>query len=93
MLSCFSHARLFATIWTVACQAPLSIGCSRQEYRSGFPFSFPGDLLYPGIRPASLMSPALAERYFTTSATWEAYVPFNSWINCSFILKGKKAVL
>ena len=92
MLSCFSRVRLFAIVWTVACQASLSIGCSRQEYKSGLPFPFPGDL-YTGIRPASLMSPALAGRYFTTSTTWEAHVPFNSWINCSFILKGKKAVL
>ena len=60
------------TLWTVAPQAPLSRGFSRQEYRSGVPFPPPGDLPYPGIEPASLMSPALAGRFFTTSITWEA---------------------
>ena len=45
-----------ATPWTVACQAPLSMGFSRQEYWSGLPFPFPGDLPNPGIE---LMSPAL----------------------------------
>ena len=63
------------TLWTVACQAPLSMGFSRQEYWSGLPFLSPGDLPDPGIEPASLMSLALAGRFFTTSATWEA--PFH----------------
>ena len=48
-----SHVRLFATPWTVACQAPLSMGFSRQEYWSGLPFSFPGDLPNPGKEPGS----------------------------------------
>ena len=39
--------------WTVACQSPLSMGFSRQEYWSGLPFPFPGDLPYPGIEPGS----------------------------------------
>ena len=43
----------FATPWIVACQAPLSLGFSRQEYRSRFPFSSPGDLPDPGIEPTS----------------------------------------
>ena len=72
VLSCFSCVWLFATPWTVACQAPLFIELSRQEYWSGLPFPPPGDLLDPGIKPASLLSPALADRFFTTSATWEA---------------------
>ena len=55
----FSHVRLFATSWTIACQAPLSMGFFRQEYRSGLSFPPPGDLPDPGIKPASLMSPAL----------------------------------
>ena len=50
----------------------LSMGFSRQKYWSGLPFSPPEDLPNPGIRPASLKSPALAGRFFTTSATWEA---------------------
>ena len=49
-----SRVRLFATTWTVSCQAPLSMEFSRQEYWSGFPFSSPGDLLpSPGIKPGS----------------------------------------
>ena len=44
-------ARLFVTPWTVAYQAPLSVGFSRQEYWSGLPFPSPGDLPYPGIEP------------------------------------------
>ena len=61
----------FATPWTLAHQAPLSMGFSRQEYWSGLPCPPPGDLPYPGIKPASLMSPALAGRFFTISTTWE----------------------
>ena len=49
-----SRVRLFATPWTVACQAPLSMGFSRQEYWSGLPFPSPGDLPDPGIEPGSL---------------------------------------
>ena len=49
----------------VAHQAPLSMGFSRQEYWSGLPFPFPGHLLDPGIKPVSLMSPALVARFFT----------------------------
>ena len=48
-----SHVRLFATPWTVANQAPLSMGFSRQEYWSGLPFPSPGDLPDPGIKPRS----------------------------------------
>ena len=73
VLSCFSRVQLFATPWTVAHQAPLSMGFSRQEYWSGLPFPFPGDLPDPGIEPTSLMSPALVGRFFTTSAPWEAH--------------------
>ena len=42
---------ILATLWTVACQAPLSMGFSRQEYWSGLPFPSPGDLPNPGIEP------------------------------------------
>ena len=58
--------------WTVACQTPLSMGFSRQEYWSGLPCPPPEDLPDLGIEPVSLMSPALAGRFFTTSTTWEA---------------------
>ena len=68
MLSHFSHV---ATLWTIAYQAPLSIGFSRQEYWSRLPYLPPGDLPDPGVKSASLVSPALAGRFFTTSATWD----------------------
>jgi len=47
------------------------MGSSRQEYWSMLPFPPPGDLPDPGIKPTSLMSPALAGRFFTASITWE----------------------
>ena len=59
MFSHFSHVWLFAASWTVAHQAPLSIGFSRQEYWSGLPRPPPRDLPDPGIEPTSLASPAL----------------------------------
>ena len=71
VLSCFSCVGLFVIPWTVAFQAPLSMGFSRQEYQSGLPFPPPGDLPDPRIEPESLMSPALVGRFITTSATWE----------------------
>ena len=60
------------TLWTVARQVPLSMGFSRQEYWNGLLCPSAGDLPDPGIEPVSLMSPSLAGRFFTTSATWEA---------------------
>ena len=54
----FSLACLFMTLWTVACQTPLSMGFSRQDYWSGLPFPHPGDLPDPGVEPASVKSPA-----------------------------------
>ena len=74
MRSCFNHVQLFATPWIVACQAPLSMGFSRQEHWSGFPCPPPGDLPNPGIEPVSLKSPALTGGFFTTSATWDSQV-------------------
>ena len=53
LLSCFSHVQLFVTQWTVAHQAPMSMGFSRQEYWSGLPFPSPGDRPDPGIEPGS----------------------------------------
>ena len=57
------------TLWTGAHQAPQSLGLSKQGYWSGLPFPSPGDLPDPGIAMVSLMSPALAGGFFTTSAT------------------------
>ena len=74
MLSHFNRVRFFATLWTIARQAPLSIGFPRQEYWSGLPFPYPGYLPDPGIKPTSLMSPALAGGFFTPSSTWEAHI-------------------
>ena len=72
MLSRFGHVRFFETQWTVAHQAPLSMGFFRQEYWSRLPYSPLEDLPDPGIEPASLTSPAHAGGFFTTSTTWEA---------------------
>ena len=58
-----SHVQLFTTLWTVAHQAPLSMGFPRQEYWSGLPFPPPGFLPDPGMEPVSLVSPA--DRLFT----------------------------
>ena len=69
LLSCFSCLGLFAALWTVAHQAPLCMGFSRQEYWSGLSCPPPGDLPNPGIELPSLMPPALAGRFFTTSTT------------------------
>ena len=71
ILSHLSHVQLLATLWTVALQAPLSMGFSRQEYWRELPCPTPGDLLNPEIEPASLTFPALAIRFFTTTATLE----------------------
>ena len=70
--------RVWARVWlsvtpeTVAQEAPVSMGVSRQGYWSGLPCPPPGDLPHLGIEPGSLMSPALAGRFFTTSGPWEA---------------------
>ena len=66
MCACFSRVWLFATPWTGAHQALLSMGFSRQECWSGLPCTPLGDLSIPGIEPGSLMSPALAGGFFTT---------------------------
>ena len=70
MLSRFSRVQLFVTLGTLALQVPLSMGFSRQEYCSGLPCP-PGYLPDPGIKPISVMSPALAGGFFTTGTTWE----------------------
>ena len=74
MLSRFSRVGPFATLWTAAHQGPLSLGFSRQEYCSGVPYPPPGDLPDSGIELVTLKSPALADRFFTASATWEAQI-------------------
>ena len=73
VLSRSSHVRLSATPWTVTRQVPLSMGFFRQENWSGFLCPPSGDLSDPGVEPVSLMSPALAGRFFTSGATWETH--------------------
>ena len=72
MLSHFSHVQQFATLWTITHQVSLCMEFSRQEYWSGLPCPSPQDLPNSGIEPVSLPSPALADGFFTISATWEA---------------------
>ena len=78
VLSCFSCLQLFATLWAVVLQAPMSMGFSRQESWSRLPFPPPGDPPSLGIEPMFVMSPALAARFvcffLTTSVTWEAHL-------------------
>ena len=70
MLSRFSCVQLFVTLWSLAYQAPLSMGFSRQEYWSGLPCPPPEDIPDPGTELESLTSPALAGGFFTTSITF-----------------------
>ena len=88
MQSCFSHVWLFATLWTIACQASLSMGFSRQEYWSGLLWPPPGDLLDLGIKPVSLISPVLVGGVFTTGTPWEAPVAQQQRICLQCIRRG-----
>ena len=88
MLSHFSHIQLFATLWTTACQAPLSLGFSRQEYRSGLSCPPPGDLPDPGTESACHTSPALAGWFFTISATWVFLLPLT--VNTILFMKSRQ---
>ena len=96
MLGLFSHVRLFVALQTVAHQAPLSIGFSSQEYQSGLPCLPPGDLPNPGIEPMSLMSLALAGRFFTTGTTWKpkrSRLPVSKLFQLSHFLLCKMRVI
>ena len=73
LLSCFSHVQLYVTPWTVAHQAPLSMGFPRQEYWIGMLCPPPAGLPDTGVKPKPLMSPELTGGFFTTGASWEAY--------------------
>ena len=68
VLNHFSHVQLFVTPWTIAHQAPLSMGFPSEEYWSRLPWPPPGDLPNPVIKPMSLTSPALAGGFFTMSS-------------------------
>ena len=78
MLSCFSRAQLLVTPWTVAHQAPLSVGFSREEYWSVLLCLPPGDLPDLGTKSTSLTSSALAGGFFTTSVTWGVQLTLKS---------------
>ena len=73
VLSGFCRVQLFVALWIVFQEATQSMGFSGQEYWSGFLCPPPGDLLNPAFKPPSLISPTLAGRFYTTSATWEAH--------------------
>ena len=66
MIICYSHDRLFETLWSIAPWVHVSMGFSRKEDWSGFPCLFPGDLPHPGAELTSLTSPALAAGFLTT---------------------------
>ena len=78
----------FVTPWTVARQAPLSVGFPRQEYWTGLPFPSAGDLPNPGIEPVSL---ALAGGFFITNATQSSHIKMSpkSYNKCPFFLTKK----
>ena len=63
----------YPTLWTIACQAPLSMGILQARYWSGLPFPSPGHLPNPDIKPLSFISPALVDGFVTTSATWGSH--------------------
>ena len=82
MLSCVSRVRLCVTVWTVALQAPLSMGFPRQEYWSGLPFLAPGDLPDPGTEPRS---PALQVDSLPSEPPGRPnlqYVPLKEHLTC-----------
>ena len=80
MLNRFSHIQFFVTLWTIAHQALLSMGFSRQEYWSGLPFPSPGDLPDPGIEHSSPEAPALQADS----------LPLNHWGSPHWILLSHK---
>ena len=69
-----SHIQLFETPWTLARQAPLSMGLPRQENWSGLLFLPLGDLPHPGIELVSLVSPSWADRFFTTEPPGKSHL-------------------
>ena len=80
-VNCFSHVRLFAIPWTVAHQAPLSMGFFRQEYLSGLPRTPPGDLPDPGVEPRSLMSLTWQAGSLQVEPPGKPYKPVGSALN------------
>ena len=83
VLSCLSRVRLLATLWTVARQAPLSMGFSRHEYWSRLPFPSPGDLPDPGIKPRVCCIFCLASRFYTAEPPGQPSMTL-SWVFVKF---------
>ena len=81
MLSCFRDVGLFAALWIVACQAPLSMGFFRQENWSGLPFPSPGDLPDPGSEPSTSV---LAGGFFTIEPPGKPKIYNKTYIWSSF---------
>ena len=81
VLSHFSRVQLFATPWTVAHLAPLSMGFSRQEYWSGLPFLPPGESSWPKDQTCISCVSCIAGRFFTRWATWEACWECSHFLN------------
>ena len=92
VLSHFSHVWLFATLWTLAHQVPLSMGFSRPEYWSELPFPSPGDLPNPEMETMPLLSPAMASQFFPTSTTWEANFRIKSYYFSTSLCWKKKCI-
>ena len=89
----FSRVWPFEMLWTVAHQAPLSMWIIQVGILEWVAMLPPGDLPDPGIKPTSLICPALTSRFFTTSATWEAqykYLLFPNQIQIQFDRSGFK---
>ena len=93
-----SHVWLYATLWTVAYQAPLSMGFSKQEYWSGLPFPFPGDLSDPGIKPGSpaLQADALLSEPQGNETEVDIFLEFScffyDWTDAVHVNSGSSAV-
>ena len=83
VLSHFSHFQLCNPM---DCSlSPLSMRFSRQEYWSGLPFPFPGDIPDPEMKPSSLMTPALVGRFLTTSAIWQTWTWYLPEVYCMLL--------
>ena len=92
MFQSINRVQLFVIPWTIAHQTPLSMGFSRQECWSGLPYPPWGELLDPEIEPTSLMSPALAGWFFTTTVTWEVQLPPHWLVYQVLIFERKKGL-
>ena len=82
VFSCSVMSDSFVTLWTVAHQAPLSMGLPRQEHLSGVPFPSPGDLPNQGIKPSS---PSLADQFFTTKSALKPFLLLITYIITLFL--------